>query len=137
MWLSDFRDASSVVACVAAHGEKLSVLFVNLRWINAETVKNRGLEDSLRFVAPLRQHHKQRGQHEQPYHVKDERLSSEAVEDEKNRPDDEQHERDDPQQFVEFGALLQERRKQLFKCCHTSGRFELVLRSRERGGRVH
>ena len=110
---------------------------MNLRWINAETVEDGALQDSLSFIAPLRERHEERGQHEQPQHVKDERLSSEAVEDEKNRPDDEQHERDDAQQLVQFGALLQERRKQLLKVCHTSGRFEFCLPSREGGGRVH
>ena len=55
------------------------------------------------------------------------RLAAEAVDDEQNRPDDEQHERHDAQQFVQFGALLQERREKLFKGCHTSGRFEVAI----------
>ena len=47
--------------------------------------------------------------------------------DEQNRPDDEQHERHDAQQLVQFGALLQERREELFKGGHTSGRFEVAV----------
>jgi len=105
----------TVAACVAADSEKLGVLVVNLGWVNAETVKDGSLKESLRFIAPLRQHHKQRSQHKQPHHVKDECLAREAVKNQENRPDDEQHESDDAQQLVQLGALLQERRKETFK----------------------
>ena len=64
-------------------------------------------------------------------------LPGEPVQDEQDRPDDEQHESDDAQQLVQLGALLQERRKEAFKGGHTSGRLRLRLRSRERRGRVH
>lgn len=97
---------------------------MNLRWVNAKAVEDGALQDSLRFITPLRQHHEQCGQYEQPQHVQKEPLASETVEDEKDRPDDEQRERDDTQQLVQFGALLQGRRKQLLKVSHTSGRFE-------------
>jgi hypothetical protein len=47
--------------------------------------------------------------------VQHERLAVEAVDDEHNRPDDEQHESDNAQQLVQLNALLQERRKETFK----------------------
>ena len=47
--------------------------------------------------------------------MKHQRFAGEAVQDEQNRPDDEQHESDDAQQLVQFGALLQERREDVFK----------------------
>ena len=80
------------------------------------------MQSLLHLVAPLGQHHQQRGEHEQAHQVQDKRFPAEPVLDKQNRPDDEQHESHDAQQFVEFRALLQERRKDAFKGRHTSGR---------------
>ena len=104
-----------VTAGVAFDDEELIVLVLNIRGINAQPVQNRGLHELLHLISPLRQHHEQRGQHKQPDHVQHEGLAGEPVDDEHNRPDDEQHESDDAQQFVQLGALLQERRKETFK----------------------
>ncbi|MEI2725674.1 MAG: hypothetical protein V9H26_19815 [Verrucomicrobiota bacterium] len=52
-----------------------------MRRVNAEAVEDGSLQELLNLVAPLRQHHEQRGQHEQPDHVEHERLAVEAVDD--------------------------------------------------------
>src|SRR5579859_6321900 len=104
-----------VCASVALNDEKLIVLVLDVGRINAETIENRSLNKLLNLVAPLRQRHKQRRQHKQPDHVKHERFAGEPVDDEHDRPDDEQHESDDAKQLVQLRALLQERRKETFK----------------------
>ena len=104
-----------VAARVAFDDEKVVVLVLHVAWVNSKAVENRGLHKLLNLVAPLREHHEQRGQDEQPDHVKHERLAGESVDDEQDRPDDEQHESDDAQQLVQLRALLQERREETFK----------------------
>ena len=71
----------AVAAGVASDFEQVVVLVLNLGRVNAEAVENGGLQELLRLIAPLRQHHQQRGQHEQPHHVQHERLAGEAVDD--------------------------------------------------------
>ena len=104
-----------VAAGIAFDDEQLIVLVLNIRRVNTEAVEDGSLQEGLNLVAPLRQEHEQRGQDEQPDHVQHERLAVEAVDDEHNRPDDEQHESDNAQQLVQLNALLQERRKETFK----------------------
>ena len=87
------------------------------------------------FIALLRQHHEQ-GRRTNNRTMCMMSLASEAVKDQENRPDDEKHERDDPKQLVQFGAL-RTRREQLFEGCHTSGRFEDGVTGRERERCVH
>ena len=55
--------------------------------------------------------------------------------DKQNRPDDEQHESHDAQQFVQFRALLQERRKDAFKGRHTSVKIAGCTTAREQFSR--
>lgn len=95
--------------------EKLVVLVLNIRRVNAEAVEDGSLHEGLNLVAPLRQEHEQRGQDEQSHHVEHQRLLVESVQDKQNRPDDEQHESHDAQQLVQLDALLQERREETFK----------------------
>ena len=104
-----------VAAGVAFDDEEVVVLVLHVGRVNAQAVQDGSLHKRLNLVAPLREHHEQRGQDEQPDHVEHERLAGESVDDEHNRPDDEQHESDDAQQLVQLRALLQERRKETFK----------------------
>ena len=114
-------------ARIAFDDEKLVVLVLHVGRVNAQAVQDGRLQKGLHLIAPLRQKDEQRCQNEEPHHVQHERLAGEPVRDEHNRPDDEQRESHDAQQFVQFGALLQERRKDAFKGGHTSGRLRVVV----------
>ena len=98
-------------AGVAFDDEEVVVLVLHIAGVNAKAVQDGSVDERLNLVAPLRQHHKQRGQHEQPDHVKHERFAGKSVDDQHDRPDDEQHESHDAQQFVQLHAFLQERRE--------------------------
>ncbi len=106
---------------VAFDHEERVVLIMHVHRINAQAAQDRILQQRLHPVSPLRQHHEQGREDHQAHQVEHQPFSREAANDEQNRSDRKQHERHQPQQFVQLGAFLDERRKETLEGGHNSG----------------